>query len=81
MPCEFKANQKLMSQVPISLTFRKSFIICYQHIVLRYQGFPNNITVGGGGGMKNFAGGRGIVLWVNGNLRKSALEHSNLFQS
>ena len=31
--------------------------------------------------MRNFAGGRRIVLWVDGNLRRSIFDHSNLNQS
>ena len=34
------------------------------------------------GGMRNFSGRRRrIVLWVDGNLRRSAFGHSKLFQS
>ena len=32
------------------------------------------------GGMRSFAGGMGIVSWVDGNLKRSAFDHSNLFQ-
>ena len=35
----------------------------------------------GGGGMRNFAGGRRIILWVDGNLRRSIFDHSNLNRS
>ena len=53
------------------------------------QGFSNKVTVKGGmrksetivrGGMINFAGGREVVSWVDANLRRSAFDHSNLFQ-
>ena len=45
------------------------------------QGFSNSVTVRGGGEMINFAGGKGIVLWVDENLKRSVSNHSNLFQS
>ena len=32
------------------------------------------------GGMISFAGGKGVVSWVDGNLRRSAFDHSKLFQ-
>ena len=47
----------------------------------RTQGFLNSVTVRGGGGMINFAGKRGIVLWVDVNLRRGVFDHSNHFQS
>ena len=36
LPSEFEGNEKLMSQVPVSSTLRKSIIVSYQHIVLTY---------------------------------------------
>ena len=35
----------------------------------------------GRGGMRNFNGVRGIVSWVDGNLRRSDFDISNFFQS
>ena len=32
------------------------------------------------GGMRNFARGWGIVSWFDGNLRKSSLDNSKVFQ-
>ena len=52
------------------------------------QGFPNSVTVRDGmkkseiivrTGMINLAGGRGIASQVDGNLRRSAFDHSNFF--
>ena len=54
------------------------------------EGFSNSVTVRGGirkpeitvrRGMINFAGPRGIDSRVDGNLRRSAFDHLNLFQS
>ena len=51
--------------------------------------FSNSVTARGGmrksgiivrGGMISFAGGKGVVSWVDGNLRRSAFDHSKLFQ-
>ena len=53
------------------------------------QGFSNSVTVRDGmkkseitvrRGMINLAGGRGIVSQVDGNLRRSAFDHSNFFE-
>ena len=39
--CEFEANKKLISQVTngatVSLTLKKSFIVCYKHKVKTYH--------------------------------------------
>ena len=43
------------------------------------QGFSNSVIVRGGEGMRNFTGGREIVLWVDENLRRSVFDYSNLF--
>ena len=52
------------------------------------QGFSSSVTVRGGmrkseiivrGGMINFSGRREVLSWIDGNLRRIAFEHSNLF--
>ena len=45
MSCEFETNEKLMSQVIVSLTLRESFIACYQHRLLTYRKVTFSVVI------------------------------------